>query len=183
MKDLASMRKERGISKAELVRSLRRFDKRISLAVLNRYERGISIPTPIILRGMADIFGLPVAEVAGMTERRYIEEIKSGTVPAEPESLRVTSLIDALSTRHTAAKSRRDLAWELDMTGRKVSRTIEAARACGYTIIDTGAGRGFYLSDGLSEMESQYRKKLARMEAEYNALLPIRYRLQTEGRI
>lgn len=57
------------------------------------------------------------------------------------------------------------------------------ARASGYTIIDIGAGRGFYLSDSLTEMEAQYKQKLARMEAEYNSLLPIRYRLQTEGRI
>lgn len=182
MEDLASMRKERGISKAELVRSLRRFDKRISLAVFNRYERGITIPTPIILRGMADIFGLPVAEVAGMTERRYIEIIKNGTVPAEPESMRVTELIAALNATYTKAKSLTELSRELDIRKKSVKDAIEEARKSGYTVIEL-PGHSFYIADQLSEMEAQYRKKMLRMEAELNALAPLRRKLQAEGRI
>lgn len=183
MNDLSALRKAAGMSKAELVRCLRRFDKRIDLPMINRFERGITLPTPIILRGMADIFGLPVAELAGMSERRYIESIKNGAIPAEPESMKVTSLIAALGTSYTTAKSRTELCRELDLDKRSIRYAVEEARASGYTIIDIGAGRGFYLSDSLTEMEAQYKQKLARMEAEYNSLLPIRYRLQTEGRI
>lgn len=181
MNNIKKLRLERGMSQKDVTTYLRCYDKRMDSSMLSRFENGLCLPTPLIMRCLCNLFGCLPADLYGVTEQEYIEELMKDR-PAEPESYEVTELIATLGYGRRKAIKRHALAALLDVSDRELRRRIEEARNCGYVIISLPNGGGYYLSNNTDEIHDFYLREKARAYSILRRLGPMRKILKAQGR-
>lgn len=101
---------------------------------------------------------------------------------AEKRSFGTNRLMSHIPQGRENAKSRADLAYEMQMSDRSVRQLIEDARNEGCIILNDQTGRGYYTSDNLDDLERQYRQDTARALSILKRRKAIRAKLKAAGR-
>ena len=182
MNNIKKIRLERGLSQRDVTTYLRCYDRRIDSSMLSRFENELCYPTPLIMRCLCNILDCVPADLYGMNEQQYVEDLIKENSPAVPESFHVTELIAALSYGRRNAIRRDSLAMLLDLSDRRLRQIIEEARACGYVILSLPNGGGYYLSNDTDEIHAFYLREKARAASILHRLRPIHKILKEAGR-
>lgn len=179
--NLKTLRESRGLTQAELVSLLRPACPEIDAPMLSRFEHGLCLPTPRALSALARALWCAESDLYSPEPQSYLDEIISGTAPAEPESMAVSELISVLGEGREKAKTRRQLCLALDMPDRAVRKLITEAREAGYIIINNQDGNGYYLASDTADMLRFVRQEDARARSIFRATAPARTALKREG--
>lgn len=182
MNNIKKLRLERGMSQRDVTTYLRCYDKRMDSSMLSRFENGLCLPTPLIMRCLCNLFDCLPGDLYGVTEQEYIEGIVKETAPAVPESFNVTELVATLDYGRRNAIKRHALAALLDVSDRCLRQTIEEARNCGYVILSLPNGGGYYLSNNTDEIHDFYLREKTRAHSILCRLRPMRKILKEQGR-
>lgn len=182
MNNIKKIRLERGMSQRDVTTYLRCFDKRMDSSMLSRFENGLCLPTPLIMRCLCNILDCLPTDLYGMTDIEYMHELVNEPAPVEPESFHVTELIATLDYGRRNAIKRHDLAALLDMSDRRLRQIIEEARKCGYVILSLPNGGGYYMSNNTDEIHAFYLREKARANSILRRLDPIRKILKARDR-
>lgn len=182
MNNIKKLRLERGLSQRDVTTYLRCYDRRMDSSMLSRFENGLCLPTPLIMRCLCNLFDCLPNDLYGVTDQEYMKELINERIPAAPESFNVTELVATLDYgRHNAIK-RHALAALLDVSDRRLREIIEEARACGYVILSLPSGGGYYLSNNTDEIHDFYLRERARAHSILYRLAPMRKILKEQGR-
>lgn len=168
-----------GMTQPEVCARLREIDPRMDVPMYSKIENGQCLPTPRVLEALESILQAPRSELLSADELDIMEAVEACTPQLSADTMRVVSAIPC-GREHAA--SRLMLANRLQMSDRKIRAHIEAARRAGIFILNLPDSAGYYRSDNLDEIETQYRIDHARALSVLSRLTPMRRALKNAGR-
>ena len=169
-----------GLSQPEVSAKLKEIDPRMDVGMVSRFEHGVCLPTLATLKALEAILQAPRTELYGEDDLGAIREIESADgVTAAPMTDALAKLIPY--GRHNAIP-RESLAMKLGLGDRHMRKIIEEARNEGLIILCECNGRGYYQSDDMDEIHSQYIQDTNRAMAILKRRKAMRQLLKAAGR-
>ncbi|MDO4750117.1 MAG: hypothetical protein Q4A39_04665 [Eubacteriales bacterium] len=180
MNRLQERRLSLGLSQPDVSARLKEIDPRMDVGMVSRFERGACLPTLPVLEGLEAILQASRTELLGEDELGAIPGSEAaGGVSASPMTSKLASVIP--HGRRNAI-SRKDLAEELGLKDRHMRQVVEDARNDGLIILCECNGRGYYQSNDLDEIYSQYIRDTKRASAIIKRCNSMRTLLRQAGR-
>ena len=181
MNHLKKRRLELGMSQAKLSDELKKVDSRMDVGMISRFENGVCLPLPNVLKAQETALQATAAELFSGEDLQAIGELAA--LPTTDEySPEVKMLLSHLYHDKQAAMSRTALCAALHMPDRKVRELIEQARREGAIIINLSDGAGYYLSDDPDVWARQYQQDTSRALAILSRRKALRAQLKAAGR-
>ncbi len=168
-----------GMTQPEVCAKLREVDPRMDVPMYSKIENGQALPTPRVLEALESILQATRSELLSADELDVMEAVEACTPQLSAEAMRVVS---AIPYGREHAVTRLMLESRLQMPDRKIRAHIEDARRAGIFILNLPDSAGYYRSDDLDEIETQYRIDRARALSVLSRLTPMRRALKEAGR-
>lgn len=179
MNKLQERRTALGLTQPQLSEILKAADPRIDVGMVSRFERGACLPTARVLEALETALQAHRSVLFDKGDLSVIEE--SDEQAAQFSEITECLLVHIPKGRSNAI-SRQRLAQEFGMGDRALRKAIEQARAEGAIIINESNGRGYYQSEDLDEIYTQYRQDTSRALAILKRRKAMRRLLKDAGR-
>lgn len=180
MNRLRERRVSLGLSQPEVSARLKEINPRMDVGMVSRFEHGVCLPTLPVLEGLEAILQASRTELYDADDLVAICETEGAQ--GVSESPMTAALANVIPYGRRNAISRAALAARLGMSDRQMRKAVEDARSEGLIILCECNGRGYYQSDDLNEIQTQYVQDTNRAMAILKRRKTMRRLLKAAGR-
>lgn len=150
-----------GLSQKDVASALAKVDSRIDVGMVSRFENNVCVPTDDVRKAYERYLQIDESEVCG-EDGKVCTEKENGAETVKAPSAEVLLVTSAIPVGAANAIKRSELCKLLEMGDRYMRIVIAQARECGYMILNSQDGRGYYISDDLKEIYEQYKQDTSR---------------------